>query len=154
MARFDQHFITYCLCNSNGVSGELGRKPISTSRGCDEIDYPRAEPKKMENNRAASDLCICPIPITVYLYWLLTAFLYPTKEVGFFFFFFKLSLKSRHRMPPFLRKPELAEAGGFASQNASPHTVARCMVTSLLLLYLIPFNKLMQQCEMIVDARY
>lgn len=100
MAGFDQDFIIYCLCNSNQVSGELRGKPVSTSRGREEIDYPQAAQKKPGNNGAASHLCACPAPMTVYLYWLLTAFLYHTKMV-------LLSFKSRNRMHPFLGKPEL-----------------------------------------------
>lgn len=47
VARFNQDFIIYYLSlHSNQVSGELWGKPISTSPGCDEIDYPQAEQKE------------------------------------------------------------------------------------------------------------
>ena len=69
-----------CLCNSNEVAGELRGKPISTSLGCDEIDYPRAEQRRLEITGAASHLCAWPALISVYFYRLLTMCLYHAKK--------------------------------------------------------------------------
>ena len=66
--------------------GESRGRPLSTSHGSDEINYPRAERMKTGNNSAASHLCNCPALKTIYLSWLLTTF--PDHTKTFFLFFF------------------------------------------------------------------
>ena len=73
--------------------GESKGRPISTSHGSDEINYPLAERKKMGNNGDTSYLCNCPALITVYLSWLLTTFPDHTKN---FFFFFELQKEKQN----------------------------------------------------------
>lgn len=61
MARFSHDFIIYYLSlQLNQVSGELRGKPISTSRGCDEIDYPRAEERK--SDKKGYSICAPVLP--------------------------------------------------------------------------------------------
>lgn len=94
-----------CLCNSNEVAGELRGKPISPSLGCDEIDYPQAEQRRLEITGAASHLCACPAPISVYFYQLLTMCLYHAKTPPQL-----IDFKSRNRKHPFLGKPEVGSS--------------------------------------------
>ena len=85
--------------------GESRGRPLSTSHGSDEINYPRAERMKTGNNSATSHLCNCPALKTIYLSWLLTTFADHTTTFSFF-----LSFKRRNRMHPFLGQPELGSS--------------------------------------------
>lgn len=137
-----------CLCNSNEVAGELRGKPISTSLGCDEIDYPQAEHRRLEITGAASHLCACPALISVYFCRLSTMCLHhakkpPTPLIDF---------KSRNRKHPFLGKPEV----GSLHHRAHSYTNGGLLCgdspsSSFTSSHL---QKLMQQWEMIVDAHY
>lgn len=139
-----------CPCNSNQVSGELWGKPISTSLECDEIDYPQAEQKKEDRVTgvgAAPHLCVCPCPDNCLFVLAIDSVFYHTKKV----FYgaseretecicfqgnlsceaYRLCLRSR----PYTR-------GGPLYSNTPPPQLP------------CPIQKLMQQCEMIVDVRY
>ena len=74
--------------------GESRGRPLSTSHGSDEINYPRAERMKTGNNSATSHLCNCPALKTIYLSWLLTTFADHTKT--FFLFFFELQKEKQN----------------------------------------------------------
>lgn len=93
------HYLLSVFATQPGIR-ELRGKPISTSRGCDEIDYPQAVQRKTENNGCSSPSVRLSCPDNCLFALAVDDAFVPHKEG------FSLSFKRRNRMHPFLGKPE------------------------------------------------